>query len=700
MIRRLPYTPLVQPGESPLSVLRRGAIGNGHHSTVRFAFSVNATLDHSLSALGTLARNCDVFHATCRGMGLSEDELGSISYRRTGRGARDNILWQGLAARPGDLQFRRTKLCVACYLEHGYALAEWDHAATLACPKHRILLDDACPCCGTPWTPGSDPLACGCSPDEMAARQQPCTGRTASTMKRIIDAGDQEELNTISRLLSVTRFWSAQGILLTKADVADALAELSHGKWPALPTQEGGVVLHPRVALAPLLAAPEASCLNSARTLLSQAMPCVRINRLAEVGWSASVAQRVLGIGRMPFRKLIEARHIESADGGRFSAASINELLWLVAGANDPAHPMLPLQVLRGGRQRKSLAELISMIKSGALVAFHSGAQAGLPGLSCAVDEPPAPAIPEGMRISDAASRLGTNEESLRRVIKLRLIPATKGTRTSAVQWTIQEPALERFESNYVFASAIARQNGASVTTVASRLRSAGLVPISGPGLDGGATFIFRRGDLEGMDLVTVLSGTYRSPAGRKKHADAPSSPAPDRQTGRDAARALGISLRKLREVVRQGWLSPALEVSRRQSFDHKAVDDLKQRLDCDFIPLGEAACQLGQTVTQFRKTWIATGVVPCRNFADLRLIERADVDRIRAIWSEAGSASSISKDLGRQRWLCQNLTKMGQLSEVAHLGSGSQTVRLFPRNAPLLQHYAPTDPVRTSINK
>lgn len=700
MTRRLPFTPLAQPGESPLSVLRRGALGNGHRSTIRFAFSVNATLDHSPTALGTLARNCDVFHATCRGMGLSEQELVSVSYRRTGRGARDDILWRGLAVRPGDLQFRRTKLCLACYLERGYALAEWDHAAALACPKHQVLLDDACPCCGAPWTPGSDPLACGCSPDEMAARQQPCTERTASTMKRIIDAGDQEGLNTIGRLLSATRLWSALGMPLTKADVADALADLSQGKWPALPTQEDGVILHPRVALAPLLAAPEVDCLNTARTLLSQAMPCVRVERLAEVGWSASVAQKVLGIGRMAFRKLIEARHIEAADTGRFSASSINELLWLVAGASDPTHPMLPLQALRGGRHRKSLAALISMIKSGKLVAFHSGTQAGLSGLRCAVDEPPASAIPEGMGISDAASRLGTNEESLRRAIKLRLIPATKGTRTSAVQWTIQVPALEGFESNYVFASAIARQHGASVTTIASRLRSAGLVPVSGPGIDGGATFIFRRGDLDGVDLASVLSSAYHSPAGRKKRVDTPSSTALDQQTGRDAARALGISMRKLREVVRQGWLSPSPEVSRRQMFDHKAVGELKQRLDCDFIPLVEAARQLGQTVAQFRKTWITTGVVPCHNFADQRLVERADVDRVRAIWSEAGSASSIGDDLGRRRWLCQNLTKMGHLSEVAHLGSGSQTVRLFPRSAPLLQHYAPTDPVHASINK
>ena len=83
---------------------------------------------------------------------------------------------------------------MACYIELGYAPASWDHVASLACSKHRILLDDACPCCGVPWTPDRDPFGCGCDRETMVARQQPCSDRVASLMDHIIDIQDQNGL--------------------------------------------------------------------------------------------------------------------------------------------------------------------------------------------------------------------------------------------------------------------------------------------------------------------------------------------------------------------------------------------------------------------------------------------------------------------------------------------------------------------------
>ncbi|TCJ11603.1 hypothetical protein EZJ19_15120 [Parasulfuritortus cantonensis] len=135
--------------------------------------------------------------------------------------------------------------------------------------------------------------------------------------------------------------------------------------------------------------------------------------------------------------------------------------------------------------------------------------------------------------------------------------------------------------------------------------------------------------------------------------------------------------------------------MSRHQVFSRDAVLSLKQQLGRNYVLLSEAARKLGQTEAQFRKTWITTGIVQCHSYPGQKLIHCQDLDRIRAIWSEAGSASSIGDDLKRRRWLCPNLTKMGQLSEVTQLGTGPQKVRLYPRSAPVLQHYAPTGSAR-----
>lgn len=452
--------------------------------------------------------------------------------------------------------------------------------------------------------------------------------------------------------------------------------------------QDDGVALHPRVALAPLLAAADPACAATARELLGKQMPPVRASKLDQTRWPASVARAVLGLGRVPFERLVREGHAVADGDGQFTAATLNELLWLVSGSPDPRQSMLPLSVLRGGKHRESLATLIGKIKAGVIGSYYCPPPDGLSGLSCVVADPSEPEMLEGLTVGAAAVRLGTNEESVRRAIKLQLLPASKGSATSAVQWTIEVAALESFQAKHVFASEIARQHGVSVTTIASRLRSAGLVPVSGPGIDGGATFVFRRQDLVRLELPLVLTGSYRSPGGRKKGPTRKSAVQPGHVAGHEAAQALEISARQLREVIKAGWISPSASHTHRQMFDRDAVAGLQLRLGRDFIPLAEAARLLGQTAAQFRRTWVATGLVQVHRFADRVLVETAGFVRIRETWRELGSASSIGRDLKRRRWLCPNLSTMGQLAEPTRLGTGTRQVRLYPRSAAVLRHY------------
>ena len=688
MMSTLPFRPIPQAGESPLSVLRRGALGNHHGSALRFAYALNPALDHSPSGLASAARSIDLRACIFEPMGIPSEEADKVSYGRVGRAKLDALVWNRLQVPIGDLQFRQSRICVACYVEDGYAHSAWDHVATLACPKHLVLLDDACPCCGAPWKPAGDPLACGCAPDEMAARQQPCSARVASTMQRILDAGDQAGLSVMGHLWQLAGLWSALGLDLSRADTADVLAALSREEWPTLSVQNDGVLLHPRVALAPLLAATDPACSATARELLRRAMPVIRVPKLDQVRWPASVARAVLGLGRVPFEKLVQEGHAVADADGLFTAATLNELLWIVAGRLDAKQPMLPLATLRAGKRRESLAALVSKIKAGDIVSHYCPPPDGLSGLHCAVGESAEPEASEGVTLSAAAVQLGTNEESVRRAIKLQLLPASKGSATSAVQWTIDPAALEAFQAKNVFASEIARQHGVSVTTIANRLRSAGLEPISGPGVDGGATFIFKRPDLMRLDLPTVLVGPYRSPGGRKKGPAGHSATQPGHVAGHEAAQALGISVRHLREVIKAGWISPSASDARRQVFDRDAVAGLQLRLGRDFVPLEEAACMLGQTAAQFRKTWVVTGTLQAHRFADRTLVEAAGLDRAREIWREMGSASSIARGLNRRRWLCPNLATMGQLPAPTRLGTGARQVRLYPRGSPALQRH------------
>jgi len=690
----LPYLPVVQPGESPLSFLRRGALGNGHHSALRFAFSINGALDHSKSAMGTLARNPALFHETCKKMGISDDQINAVAYSRIGKGERDKIKWKGLSIPLDHLQFQETRICVTCYLEQGYALADWDHVATMACAKHRVLLDDSCPCCGSQWAPELDPLACGCSYEQIAKSQLPCSEEVATAMQHIIDSRDQDSLKMMGHLWHSIQSWIEIGVELTKSDIAISLSEMSKGEWPKCFSNRNGDRLHPRVALAPLLGIRDSSSQKVTKALLGREMPPLYASRLNEIQWPAVVAQSVLGIGRVPFKKIVDGGHITLLEKGLYPASTINELLWAVAGKSSPDSPMQPASIYRSGQHRKSLATLITMIKAGGISSFSCPPLGGLADLHCELDGQPPVESTLGFNIQEAATFLGTNSESVRQAIKLGLIPAIKnGSSEKAVQWIILKPALDEFNAKFMFASAVARQHNTSVTTIASRFRSAGLVPSSGPDIDGGVSYLFHREDLANINISQVLSAPYKSPAGRKKHSTGPIAPLDGFQSSQEAAEHLGISVRQLREVVRRDWITPTTGTKRKWAFYRDSVLNLKKHLDENFLTLTKAAKHLNQTPAQFRKTWISTATVRSHVFADQVLIERADFDRVRLLWEEVGSASSISADLNRERWLCPNLTKMGQLPVITHLGTGSNSVRLYKRTTSVLGRYALPDP-------
>lgn len=296
------------------------------------------------------------------------------------------------------------------------------------------------------------------------------------------------------------------------------------GRWPAAPApSEGALPLHPRVAIAPLLASKMPGCRDQARILLRTGSTAFSASNLNQVWWPATKAMAVLGIGRQSFDRLVDAGHVVVREDGLHSASSINDLLLRVQGTPDAPRPMRDLRLLRSAKHRESLESLVSKIATRCITNFYCPAEEGLSGLRCSTQNSPPSAAPQGFGVDEVACRLGTNGESIRRLIKLKLLSAAKGCARSAVEWRIEEQSFIQFEQMYVFASAVARDNGCAVTTISSRLRSAGLIPVSGPEIDGGVTFVFLRADLARIDLNSALTGAYDSPAGRKKKAPDPS---------------------------------------------------------------------------------------------------------------------------------------------------------------------------------
>lgn len=521
MPRKMPFTPLAQPGESPLSLLRRAAAGNGQPSTLRFAYALNPQIDHAPTALSTLARNPEMFRTTCVAAGIHDDDIARVSYERSGAGREDDLIWNSLQVAVGALTFSRAKACLQCSLEQEYAMSEWDHRAAVACARHQVLLDDECPSCHRPWTFNHPIQKCGCEcygtgqPPQISIPQQP-----AGLLNRLIRQGDQEGLGLLDMAWKVLHWWEGLGLRLSRANKAIALWTLHSGNWPDLPTSKtpAGPALHPRLALAPLLDTSYRYAKSLASRLLRQEAPQLAAPLLARQALPASGAMLVLGVQRVPFNKLVTDRHVSMHPRFGVSASSINQLLWKVCGNAHPEQRMVNLAQLRGGLSRRSLSKVVSEIGNGKVAVYSCDLTSGLESLQTAPLPPTVDASSGSPNsLMDAANRLGTNTESIRAVIRTGLLAATKGNPRSGVQWTISNEELDRFDATYVFASALAKAGGWSVTTFSSRLRSAGVRAISGPGVDKCTTYLFHRVEVAGVDLHAIATQPYRSPGGRKR---------------------------------------------------------------------------------------------------------------------------------------------------------------------------------------
>lgn len=679
----VPLQPIVQPGESPLSVIRRTAAANYRASPLTFAYSLGCGLDHSVSALKAAVRNDDLLAEIFSRCGVSRSQAEQIWYSRTGRGRLDAYRWNGLDVPLRDLCLARSKVCISCYIELGYSLSAWDHVAALACQRHQVLLEHACPCCGDSWTWNSFPMQCRCPIEAMIDRQVACGDGVANLLSHAVAHRDQERLNLISSAWHCVTAWSRFLLGMTRIESANAVASIVDGRWPAQSGRRNECQIHPRVLLGNLLAWKGSAAGELVQSLLSQPETSAMYGARIDGEITKARAEMLLGVGRLTLSRLARSELISTGAGGRIDLQSVNDLLNVAAGNVDGARSRVPLSTLRAGRHRQNMAGVLCGIRSGDITNFHCPPADGLSGLSCAPCDLQEPSR-KGVSLGTLATEAQTNYESIRKLVLNGLIQATRGSASSPVEWVVSREEADRFLTTYEFSSAIASRFAAPRNAVAGRLRGKGLDPVSGPNVDGGLTYLFRRSDLSQLDLGSVVNPENESsPAWNRR--DKPRSLRKASLGSAEVARKLGVSVRQVREVVAQGWLKPAKHDG---LFRRSEVDQLMNRLREDYVEVESAAARLNQSIAQFRKTWVETRLIAVRRYVDQQLVPGNDLERIQSLWASMGTSSDIGRSLGRGRWLCQNLKKMNELDAARSLGVGTRRVDLFRRDAPQLRTY------------
>lgn len=668
----LPFVPKAQRNESPISLLRRAALGNGYSNLLALLHSLSPSIDHSNGMIGYVARNPSLYSMLCEKLGIADNCRKQVSYHRTGNGRDDNVIWQGCEVNISDLQFGTEKICIPCYLEKGFTLADWDHYAALGCPEHQVFLDTCCPVCKTPWRYEQGPLTCGCDTALVLSNLKPIQKSRANLLPDIVKNKRQGELFVLSHFRRLVDWWSQLDTHLSHAELSEYLYHLMKGKWPE---SERENAVHPRIILLPLLSAPDRGTQLLLNKLLGdRTSDFISIN-MHSIAISRKDTQLLLGVSRARFENFIKEGVVNRDHLGMYPLQQINKLLltsnWL---------PFSPEKEKLWKKSRAvathySLAMMIKQESQNALPSALPSDGALSPHNSQSI-----------LNIKEATHLLQTNAESIRHLIKTGLIRATKGTHKSAVQWAINREDIQAFEEQYVFASSIARKINLPVTTTSSRLRSLGLLPVSGPGIDKGKTYLFYRSDLVSVSNDALIHRPYVSPAGRKRKNDTFSSV--KRVASLQLAKELNIDPYQIRFVVRDGWIKASKNSRGHYLFQATDVERLTDKINNDYIDLERACEYTGQSFQSFRRTWLISGFATVHRLADRRLISKSQLRKIQRLWCDHKTSAYIAKRIGRHRSFCINLEKIGILKPTLIIGNKAKKIKLYPDKHPIYQCY------------
>ena len=207
--------------------------------------------------------------------------------------------------------------------------------------------------------------------------------------------------------------------------------------------------------------------------------------------------------------------------------------------------------------------------------------------------------------IPEAARALGVKEETAYFFVAKGLI-STQETRMGRLIITTTTEAIDRFNSTYVLAIKVASEVGTSTSLLNSCLKEIGVNPVSGRKIDKGKQYLYKRADLDGLDLgALILKGKLKRDPRGQMHTTIGS---------KQACEVLGIDKAKLIELVRGNQLQPYLLLSGKgeeQSylFLRVAVEKYRdERTDLtNLVSSLEAAEMLGESYGSFCGKWVTT---------------------------------------------------------------------------------------------
>jgi excisionase family DNA binding protein len=227
---------------------------------------------------------------------------------------------------------------------------------------------------------------------------------------------------------------------------------------------------------------------------------------------------------------------------------------------------------------------------------------------------------------------------------------------------------IQSFLAKYTLSAKLAEEFGTSGVFLSNLLKRKGILPISGPSIDGGIQYIFLKSDLESIDLNEIIPAVKLENKRKQKRLVLIDS--------KCAAEILGIDVRALAKLVKNGVLDPSTS---RQSahkrchfFNLFIVERLKNQVSNyhQLVSIAVAAKMLGEAHIPFLVNWIQSGYLEVvARTSNKRYLRIRDVRALITLRRKALTTGEAAKYLGVATTTVLRLGRSGELKVIKKAG-------------------------------
>jgi len=274
--------------------------------------------------------------------------------------------------------------------------------------------------------------------------------------------------------------------------------------------------------------------------------------------------------------------------------------------------------------------------------------------------------------LSDAANVLDMSEQSVRALAGMGFLSTIKHKSAGhpGLAKLIANEEIEDFKNKYISGKEVALKYGTCTYSLSRLLSAKGVLPAVERKDHRSILYIYRRSDLETLDVRAIVATTPTNRLRKRK-----------RQTrllnSEKAAGILAVSEESLRRLVRgseiTAWLPKGHKMGRGVPlrFSRFDVERYKRRRmdERDLVSAREAARLLNEDLSWFNKKWVRTGRLSRVEFEDKlgkHFFRRSDVKAMVELKKSTVSGSEAAKILGMHRTAVLKLTKKGMLKPVS----------------------------------